>query len=277
MMLQIGEIKIKMDLGNNPYPDTAYFQNAFKTYGLQQKTSSDFEIAVESSINTLNFAEKIYTHFAISYFEEKHRIILFTQTSSCIIDWRDRTALLAFKSSVKRYDILLMDYIKLVLSFVAVERGGLPLHSSAVFNAEYGGIVYFCKSGGGKSTIASLLAPEWETLNDEFNLILPSNGGYFVHSTPFTAPLNFSRCTKGCSPIKKMFSIRKGCSNSIEDMAFAKKYLSLGSSVYTVPASRAISDQLLANMQEVCRRIPMQTLFFVNNKSIADDINLFVN
>jgi len=188
------------------------------------------------------------------------------------ISWPDKSAVLSFAPQVDRYDALFMDYIKLILSIIALKRGGLPLHASAVYNEGKIGFLFFCHSGGGKTTIARLCTPEWKVLSDEFNVIIPEQGGYSIYSTPFTAPQNFGLGSKGSAPACKLFSLSKSSVNSVADIPLREKMLSLGRSIYTIAATESIGNMTLKNMEAVCRRVPIQRLFFVNNKSIAKDL-----
>jgi hypothetical protein len=75
-------------------------------------------------------------------------------------------------------------FLRIAYSFLALEQGGLLLHSAGVRRDGHG-YIFPGRSGTGKSTIAGLATAREEVLSDEMVLVRPTAGGYRVHSTPF--------------------------------------------------------------------------------------------
>ena len=272
MVLQIAGISIKIDLAADQYPTTDYFNKACSAYSISGEARYDFKVTMGDYNKAKRDIKAVFSRNTISYSEYGNESFFFSDSSECCIQWKEKTATLAFAPKVFRYDVLFMDYIKMLVSFIAIERGGLPLHSSAVYNEIKGGLLFFCPSGGGKTTIAGLMASHWKVLSDEFNMVMPRNGTYFVHSTPFTAPENHYLCTSGSAPLRKLFKLSKGASTLCQEMPHRDKYMSLGQSIYSIIATQTLGDKILENMDALCRCIPMQILTFAKNPSIAVEI-----
>jgi hypothetical protein len=275
MMLQIAGIRILLAVSPGHYPETDYFKKACADYSIPEGADYDFKVSLEEFHENSCLKKASFTGNGVFYLEEGAISVFYSDSSACRISRTENTAALSFAPNVDRADILFMDYIKLLLSFIAIERGGLPLHSSAVHQEGKLGILFFCQSGGGKTTIARLMSREWNVLSDEFNMIMPENGNYYIHSTPFTAPENYSLGSNGRAPARAFYALSKSSANSIVDMTFREKYISLGKGIYTIAATQAIGAMVLRNMQDICARVPMQRLFFINNQSIVSDIKRF--
>jgi hypothetical protein len=275
MMLQIAGIKILLAVSPEHYPETDYFKRACADYSISEGADYDFKVSLVEFQNNSCLKKASFIRNGASCLEESAASVFYSDSSACRISWMEKTAALSFAPNSDRYDTLFMDYIKLLLSFIVIERGGLPLHSSAVHQDGKRGTLFFCQSEGGKTTIARLMAPEWKVLNDEFNIIMPENGNYYIYSTPFTAPENYHFGSKGRAPAHTLYALSKSLANSVANMTFREKYLSLGRNVFTIVATEAIGSMALRNMQDICSRVPLQRLFFINNKSIVRDINRF--
>jgi len=275
MILKIAGIKIKLTVSPEQFPATEYFKNACADYSVSEVADYDLKVSLEDFRGNSFLKKASFTGNGVSYVEEGATSVFYSDSSVCRISWPDKTAALSFAPNIDRYDILFMDYIKLLLSFIAIERGGLPIHSSAVHRDGKLGILFFCQSGGGKTTIARLLSQEWRVLSDEFNLIMPENGTYYIYSTPFTAPENYPLSSNGRALAGVFYALSKSPANSVAAMTFRDKYTSLGKVIYTIPATASICAMLLKNMQDICTGVFLQKLFFINNQSIVRDIKRF--
>ena len=276
MVLQIAGITIKIAISADQYPQTDYFKKVCMTYSISEGAEYDFKVTVGAYNQDKRHAKAIITRNTVSYSENGDESMFYSDSSECCIRWEKKAATLSFAQNVDRYDILFMDYIKMLFSFIAISRGGLPLHSSAVYNEKNGGVIFFCPSGGGKTTIARLMTPEWKVLSDEYNMIMPENGNYLVYSTPFTAPENLHLCTPGHAPVRKLFKLSQSAVNSIAEMPFKDKFLSLGQCIYSIAATPYLGENILKNMQKLCNKIPIQKLSFVHNRTISLDFHRFI-
>jgi hypothetical protein len=162
----------------------------------------------------------------------------------------------------------IIDCIKWIFSFLIIFKGGIPLHCSLAYrnNIAFG---FLGPSETGKTTILKLLGSGWEKGNDEFNAIIPRNGYYMFYSTPFKASVPFSMGLLKPIPNPRLFFLKQCKTNYFENIPKSTKYFNLLKNVYTLAASRSLGDKLLENTQNVCNTVPMQTLHFINNETIA--------
>ncbi len=164
---------------------------------------------------------------------------------------------------------LVVECLKWIYSFLIIHKGGVPLHCSVAYRAD-NGFGFLGPSETGKTTVAKLLQPSWKTGNDEFNAIMPENGRYWLYPTPFKASI---RCTLSVmEPVKasRLFFLKQCNGNYIENIPDNKKYFNLLKNIYTIPASQALGNKLLENIQYVCDTVPIQMLYFINNSTIVD-------
>ena len=75
-------------------------------------------------------------------------------------------------------------FLRISYSFLAVDCGGLLLHSAGILRDKHG-YIFPGQSGTGKSTIASLVTPTETVLSDEMVVVRKGGDGYLVYSTPF--------------------------------------------------------------------------------------------
>ena len=75
-------------------------------------------------------------------------------------------------------------FLRVGYSLLAVEYGGLLLHSAGVLRDGHG-YIFPGRSGTGKSTIASLATPTETVLSDEMVVVRKGGDGYLVYGTPF--------------------------------------------------------------------------------------------
>lgn len=80
-----------------------------------------------------------------------------------------------------------LDYfMRLTYAHLAFFAGGLLFHAAAIVQ-DGRGYVFFGPSGSGKTTAAGL-SHHGNVLNDDLVILLPENGGWSVHATPFWNP-----------------------------------------------------------------------------------------
>jgi SynChlorMet cassette protein ScmC len=83
-----------------------------------------------------------------------------------------------------------------------VIKGGLPLHSALIENAD-AGYLLVGGEGSGKSTSCGLLTPPWEAVSDDGVIIIPHSDGYMAHPLPTWSELISGRSNR-------QWDVRKG-------------------------------------------------------------------
>ena len=278
MILQIATIRIKLTFEHDYNLYTEYFNKIVTMYKTEDTAGYDFEL------KTLPPADRPSTRYTMEsrndalYMETEDFFIFEKESWVSTIYWKDKvmTAMFFIEAGAETYDRLLMRSLKLLVSLLVLQKGGLPCHCSAVAKEKEYGLLFSGPSNEGKTTIALFLHRDWELFNDEYNIIMPGNNGYRVYSTPFTTPQNFNFCSLGSVPIRKLFILRKGSENKVESMSIKQKYLSILESVYTFPTSKGFADLIMRNVEKVSQEILVEKLYFKLGSNICEEIKHFI-
>ncbi len=277
MIFDIASFKIKV-LGKPrkifDFPESFY--KKFHQYLCSNSRSPciDFTLVVipfESFSLPSKSLEKRQQHL---YNENKEKFIIKSPGAIASVNMASKTISLGFKGKVtnRRKNLILMGFVRLAVSICAVLKGGLPFHSSVIAFNKYG-IAFSGPSGAGKTTIAKLLAAPGQLLNDEFNVILPlGKNGYRIHSTPFTQFKTLKSCNKKNLILHTIFFLEKSMANSIENLAFKNKYISLLGQTYIFPLSDFFGKKILDNAEKICGNVSCKRLHFKNDETVRSFI-----
>jgi ABC-type dipeptide/oligopeptide/nickel transport system ATPase subunit len=167
------------------------------------------------------------------------------------------------------------DFLKLVAAYLILKKGGIILHGSAVFN-QGESLVFLAPSGGGKSTIASLLKNQWRLFNDECNAVLPVDSGFQIHAMPFARPENLPRCNPGSAMLKKIFILEQAENNSVRPLSLSQRVAGILANIYLNPISEELEETMLRTIEAIAQSIPVEILAFKNTPAIASDITHFL-
>lgn len=77
-------------------------------------------------------------------------------------------------------------FLRIVIALLAYQAGGLMVHGAGIVRGDRA-FLFFGRSGSGKSTVARN-SPADLVLNDDLVVLVPGNGGWCAHGTPFTNP-----------------------------------------------------------------------------------------
>jgi hypothetical protein len=271
MIFSIASMRIKAVLPKGPVPRSRYFLSVKRDYGTRPGRGHDFELVVEKK--PVPSHDILFDPRAIPKImnPDPDTTVIFQNLSICRISWKQKRAVVSFSELLDQPEGLFFDYVKILFSFLLIEKGGVPLHSSAVVRKN-NGLVFYGPSGAGKTTIADLLSPSWKLLNDDVNFILPCRGHFKVYSTPFVTPGKYDKMTKGSARLRGVFLLRKHSGNGVSRLPFGRQILSLSSAMFTLPVTDTFSQKMLKNIENLCRHVPVRELSFRKERSIANDI-----
>jgi hypothetical protein len=275
MIFSIASMRIKAVLPHGALQRSRHFLAVKRDYGSSPGRGYDFELIVEK--RRIPIADITFSPGSIPRIMNPHAdtTIIYQEQSMCRISWKQKKAVVSFVEQLDRLEGLFFEYLRMLFTFLLVEKGGLPLHSSAVAKKKKG-LVFYGPSGAGKSTIADLLKPSWKLLNDDMNFIMPCRGHFNVHSTPFVRPDKYDGLSKGSARLCGIFLLRKHATNGVSRMAFGRQVLSLASQTHTPPFTDKFCGKMLENIGRLCSRSPVRELSFKKDRSIAESLSSIV-
>jgi hypothetical protein len=254
------------------------FYEDFKDYQVDDcgRVRIDFTITIAPFDFFSLSSKKLVPRQNYLYFEKKRHFIIKSRSTIACINTVKKEMTLGFRSkrNTEKNNLILMGFVRLAVSLLAILKGGLPFHSSAIAFGDRG-IAFSGPSGAGKSTIATLLdspamsSKTAQLLNDDFNVILPyGRMGYRIWSTPFTHSKTLKRCVKRGVDLRTIFFIEKSTTNKIEDLSFKNKYVLALGQIFIFPLSDFFGKKILDNAERLCRTVACRRLHFRNDGSI---------
>lgn len=278
MIIEIATIRLKLTLDHTYNLNTDYLNKIIEMYKVDNTDEYDFELKTIKSTDLPSSIYEMESRNDALYHETEDAFIFETESWTSTIYWKKKVMTTMFfnEKSANSHDRLLIRSLKLLVSLLTLQKGGLPCHCSALTKNNKYSIIFPGQSNAGKTTIAILLSRKWNIYNDEFNIIMPLKNGYYVFSTPFTTPEKFTFCTYGNTPLRKIFFLQKSPVNKTEKMTMKQKYFSVLECVYTFPTSEKFSAIIMKNVEKISQGIPIEMLYFNHKSNIAKDIEKFI-
>ncbi|MEW6041042.1 MAG: hypothetical protein AB1633_05935 [Elusimicrobiota bacterium] len=158
-------------------------------------------------------------------------------------------------------------FLRIIFSLLAVELGGVLLHSSGSCIAS-GALLFIGKSGSGKSTIIKnlLVYPNNRNkiLSDEITLVMPSNNdGYNSFSTPFFGTLEGRlKITSKQAPVKKIFFLKKSNHFNIKKLKRNKALERLLPNIIFFLKDGFFAEKVMSIAAGITEKIPCYELSF---------------
>ena len=250
----------------------SHYMASVKGYLVAGAHTPDFTVIIDDDLAPPHAHELSETSATIRYRSTPDELCFCDEYSWGRISWGNRILHTRWngKSEFERYTSAEM---KLVLSFLVIERGGILLHGSAVRRHGYA-VAFIGHSGSGKTTAAKLMAPEWQILNDECNIVLPALdcAGYRIHATPFTAISKLPSLAQGSAHLGAVFTLARGRDVQIRPLSAQRSILSVVGSTVAIPSTDAVGERVLSNASEVVRSIPIEELSFRRDSAISEAI-----
>lgn len=151
-------------------------------------------------------------------------------------------------------------FLRVWLSFVAVQQGGLLLHAAGISDGARA-CIFPGHSGAGKSTLAGLCRSSHVVLSDEMLLVMPTDNGYTVHATPFHGT-NTPATAPASARLGAILFPVKAPTADLRAVPSAQAVVRLAGSTLAFDPTTANSRRLLDTATDLTRSVPVFDLHF---------------
>ncbi|MBN1976804.1 MAG: hypothetical protein JW918_05335 [Anaerolineae bacterium] len=156
-------------------------------------------------------------------------------------------------------------FLRICYSFLAVEHGGVLLHSAGVIR-DGNGYIFPGVSGTGKSTIASLATAREVVLSDEMVVVRKVGKSYLVYSTPFYGT-NESANQNSNAPLKAAFLPVKDDQVYVKETKPAQALAKLLAGALFFGQEPSFNQRLMDISADIVARIPFYEMHFQRDTS----------
>ncbi|MBN1758486.1 MAG: hypothetical protein JW863_09225 [Chitinispirillaceae bacterium] len=166
---------------------------------------------------------------------------------------------------------LIFSAFKWFFTFMVLQRGGLPLHSSSIIYKGKG-FLFSGDSGKGKSTISSLLTSNLSEIqfgSDELNVLYCKNNNLILYSTPFHSSNGPGELEyQHHAEVDSVFFLEQAALNRVEFLKRTQVFQYLLHNSYHIPADALLTTSLLDTVERFSEFTCFRLLHFINNKTI---------
>jgi hypothetical protein len=197
------------------------------------------------------------------------RLILFQRSdfAGCL-DLQARQGRNVFEQNTEPFAV--ESFLRISYSFLAVDRGGLLLHSAGVLRNGRG-YIFPGQSGTGKSTIASLATPTETVLSDEMVVVRKGGDGYLVYSTPFYGTNPSAECNIA-APLQAAFLPVKDWAVYLKPARSAQALSKLLAGVLFFSQEPAMTRRLMDIGADIVAHVPFYEMHFRRDGSFWERI-----
>ncbi|MFB0533516.1 MAG: hypothetical protein ACETWR_00890 [Anaerolineae bacterium] len=192
-----------------------------------------------------------------------HQILLQRSDFAGCLDMKARRGRNTFRKNMEI--IAVESFLRICYSFLAVEQGGLLLHSAGVLRDD-NGYIFPGPSGTGKSTIASLATARETILSDEMVVVRKSERGYLVYSTPFYGTNESTEQSIGAC-LKAAFLPVKDDEVYLKEAKPAQALAKLLASVLFFSQEPSLNRRLMDIANDVVAQVPFYEMHFRRDTS----------
>ncbi len=179
------------------------------------------------------------------------------------IDLAQQQATLTLNSATPVEDA---DYfIRTIYALRLFEAGGLLFHAAGLVHHARG-YLFFGHSGSGKTTV-SRLSPEALVLNDDLVALMPRDGQWHMHATPFSNPTQHTPAGPGSAIVSGAYRLIQDRRVYVEDLPFAIAVAEIVASSPVVCADPARTLDLLTRARQLHTAVPVRHLHFLPDDS----------
>lgn len=150
--------------------------------------------------------------------------------------------------------------LRIATSFLAIDKGGLLIHSGAIQSKGDHAYIFAGVSGSGKSTIAKISNDSREVITDEMTLVEKCGDSYYVSGTPFWGEMQVSKNIS--RPLKAIFILEKAKENLIEEIPKTLAITEFMRTVMYFAQNQDAVTQVLEHVVNFLEKVPIYRLHF---------------
>jgi hypothetical protein len=158
-----------------------------------------------------------------------------------------------------QHEYALDSLLRILLTAVLLPRRGFLLHAASVVR-DGCAYVFVCRSGAGKSTVASL-SPVGSVLTDEISLIRYSDGCWQAHGTPFWGEFRAAGMNRHF-PIAGIYFLTQDRQDRFEPFSAKQILRALLPCVLFFSSEKRTNEALLCMLLDLAEHVPGYRLHF---------------
>ena len=160
-------------------------------------------------------------------------------------------------------------YLRAVYSILGFWHGGVLLHSAGVVRRGKA-YLFFGHSGSGKTTITNYSKGDG-LLSDDLVLVLPDNGQWIAHATPFWNP-GWGEVKPVSAPVHSLFRLVQNESVFVQAMGRSEAIAELIASVPVIPVNDKLAESLIVRCLRLINDVRVVRLHFREDPSFWEVI-----
>lgn len=153
------------------------------------------------------------------------------------------------------------NFLRVLVAWACLARGGLLLHASGVIRNGKG-YVFFGRSGAGKTTVTRL-SGDATVLSDDLVIVAPRGGRFWVYGVPFRGTMVEAPRTNAAAPLGGLFALDKAPAHRVVEMAPVYAVAQLAACVPFVMGQATAAAQTLAICAALAAKAPVRMLHFL--------------
>ncbi len=158
-------------------------------------------------------------------------------------------------------------FLRVAAALLLFREGGFMFHAAGIVR-DGRAYLYFGYSGSGKTTVSRLSHALGDTiLNDDLLFLVPSDGGWMVHSSPFWNPTQVKPNGLDSAPLAGLFRLVQAKTVFTAPMQPGQAVAELVASVPVLGLDPGRTLAILARCQRLSRDVPVHHLHFLPDDS----------
>ncbi len=155
-------------------------------------------------------------------------------------------------------------FLRVITAVRAYEKGGFLFHGAGILHNGLG-VIFFGPSGSGKTTVSRLSQAD-QVLNDDLVLLLPADGRWMVHSTPFWNPTQVKPQPVEM-PLNGLFRLVQDKRVFCEKPSLGRALAEVTSNIPVLCTDPQRGPELMNRAQRILETVPVYRLHFLPDLS----------